>query len=168
MLIWIQMDKNIGIYVIDVWINTLVNRVHTSARRDWPSPGVRCLKTRQPVCVQTTIKPLVCQTNELRLPVISALAFASLCFLYGRALGKRCHKRKWSAALWGTWLHTVGDWVEDEDSWTNQCSVRTQGHTSQSLFWPVLTIPHAGGKVQAGCPKCLKKSLNYALTQLHS
>lgn len=80
------------------------NKLYTLPRRDWPSPGVRRLKTRQTVCAHTTIKPLVCRANEARLPVISTPEFASLCFLYGHAYGRRCHKRKWSTTLWGTWL----------------------------------------------------------------
>lgn len=108
MLTCIHIDDSIG---IDVWIDTLANDVHASARClsaiQTPDRGVRCLNSRQIVCVQTTVRPLVCQTNEARLPVISTPAFASLCFLYGHAYGKRCHKRKRSVTLWGTWLHAL-------------------------------------------------------------
>lgn len=60
---------------------------------------------RQTVCTHTTIKALLCQANEARLPVISTPEFALLCFLYGHAYGSRCHKTKCSTTLQGTWLH---------------------------------------------------------------
>lgn len=80
------------------------NILYTSPRQDRPSLGVRRLKMRQTVCAHTTIKALVCQANEACLPVISTPEFASLCFLYGHAYGSRCHKRKCSTTLRGTWL----------------------------------------------------------------
>lgn len=163
---WIHIDKRTGIDVISVWIDT----PHTGEA--WPTlPWCQLFEYQTGSYVHTTIRPLVCQTNEARLPVISAPASASLCFLYGRAYGKRCHKRKWSARHSGargcapSGRQEIKSLAEAKMK-TNQHSVRTQGRTWQSLFWPVLTSPQEENN-RLGCAKCLKKYLMDALTYLH-